>query len=58
MHIPCQTSKKHQSGLARTNREEAPRRWSDSPQVVARFAPGGGAIWLTRLGGKIGDGSG
>ena len=44
----------HESGNSRTNREEVPRRWSDSLQLrpggVKRFAPGGGAIWLTRLG--------
>ena len=35
MHVPCQSKKKHESGMARTNREEPAR---------------GGAIWLTRLG--------
>ena len=50
MHISCQTSKKHQSGNSCTNREEVPRRWSDSlqlrpggwsdsPQGVERIAP-------------------
>ena len=50
MHVACQIRKAHESGNARTNREEVPRRWSDSlqlrpggwsesPQWVERIAP-------------------
>jgi hypothetical protein len=50
MHVACQIRKAHESGNARTNREEVPRRWSDSlqlrpggwsdsPQGVERIAP-------------------
>jgi len=38
--VPCQSSKKHQSGNSSTNREKSTKRWSDSLQV----RPGGGAI--------------
>ena len=51
MQVSCQIRKAHESGNSRTNREEVPRRWSDSlqlrlggwsdsPQWVERFAPG------------------
>ena len=60
MHIPCQTSKKHQSGLARTNREEAPRRWSDSPHLKSggeAIRPGGWSDLAHPPGGKTGTGA-
>ena len=52
MHVACQIRKAHESGIARTNREKVPRRWSDSlhsrpggwsdsPQGVERIAPRG-----------------
>ena len=40
MQVSCQIRKAHESGNSRTNREEVPRRWSDSLQLRS----GGGAI--------------
>ncbi len=59
MHIPCQIRKAHESGNSRTNREEVPRRWSDSlqlrpggwsdsPRGVERIAPVRGQLTTSR----------